>query len=332
VNAYALHGVAFSYGGPTVLSVPELAIASGDITALLGPNGSGKTTLLHLLAFLAQPSAGELSFFGKPVRPRAFASLRQRVSLLLQSPYLFHGSASANVDWALRIRGVPTAQRGPRVEASLARVSLTHLAHLPARQLSGGEAQRLALARVLALEPEVLLLDEPTNHLDQASAAAIEQAVAAYNQERGTTVVLASHDVGLARRLGAGILRVEDGSVRGGEADNVFRGRPVPGEPGAFDTGRLRLAVHRLPPTASCVEVSPREVVLATGDFPSSARNHLAGTVVRAEMINGDQVRVVMDCGEPVVALVTRASWEDLGLTVGRNAVVSFKATAVRAY
>lgn len=332
MNAYALHGVAFSYGGPTVFSVPELAIPSGDITALLGPNGSGKTTFLHLLAFLAQPSAGELSFFGEPVRPRAFDILRLRVSLLLQSPYLFHGSASANVDWALRIRGIPTAQRAPRVEASLTRVGLAGLAHRPARQLSGGEAQRLALARVLALEPEVLLLDEPTNHLDQTSAAAIEEAVAAYNRERGTTVVLASHDLGLARRLGARILRVEDGAVRGGEADNVFRGRPAPRETDVFDTGRLRLAVHRLPPSATCVEVSPREVLLAVADYPSSARNHLTGTVVRAEMVNGDEVRVVVDCGEPVVALVTRASWEALGLTVGRSAVVSFKATAVRAY
>ncbi len=332
MNAYALREIAFSYGGPPILWVPELAIAAGGVTALVGPNGAGKTTLLHLLAFLTPPTVGEIAFFGEPARPRAFASLRLRVSLLLQSPYLFHGSASANVDWALRIRGVPAAQRGPRVEASLARVDLTGLAHRPARQLSGGEAQRLALARVLALEPEVLLLDEPTNHLDRASAAAIEEAVAACNREWGTTVVLASHDVGLARRLGARILRVEDGAVRGGEADNVFRGRPAPGETDVFDTGRLRLAVHRLPPSATCVEVSPREVLLAVADYPSSARNHLTGTVVRAEMVNGDEVHVVVDCGEPVVALVTRASWEALGLTVGRSAVVSFKATAVRAY
>jgi len=332
VNAYDSRDLGFAHGGRRVLAGATLEVPTGAVTALVGPNGSGKTTLLHLLGFLASPTEGSLWFRGQRVCSSLFPKLRRSVGVVLQKPYLFHGSVLANVEWALRTRGIPRSLCHQQAIEALDLVGMAQLRDRSAHGLSGGEAQRVALARALALDPEVILLDEPTNHVDEATRREVETLLWRRIQERGTTVVLATHDLAQARRLQARVWRLDEGRVRRGEADNVFRGRPDPREPDAFDAGGLRIFVHPLPPGTTCVEVSPREVVLAGEAYPTSARNVLRGVVLSAEMINGEEVRVVLQCGEPIVAVVTRASWERLGATVGQTAVASFKATAVQAY
>ncbi len=332
MNAYELRDVSFSYEGREALTGVNLDIAKGVVTALVGPNGSGKTTLLHLLAFLEAPAAGKIRFLGEPFAARRLSARSRKVGLVLQNPYLFRGSVQANVAWGLRIRGFGHRECARRAGEAIEAVGLGGFENRSAQRLSGGEAQRVALARVLALAPDVVLLDEPTNHVDDATRADVERILRNRVRESGITVVLATHDLALARRMGATVWRLEQGRVRRGESDNVFRGGPVPGEPGVFGGGRLRIHAHPLPASATCVEVSPREVVLSAGVHPSSARNVLTGTVVSAEAIGEEEVRVVLDCGEHVVAVVTLGSWEGLGITVGRAAVASFKATSVRAY
>jgi tungstate transport system ATP-binding protein len=328
--AYSLHDVGFSYGGPTVLSVPQLEIPAGQVTVLVGPNGSGKTTLLHLLAFLAVPTGGKLRFFGEAATPDRLMSLRRRVSLLLQNPYLFHSSVASNVGWGLKIRGVSAADRRQRTRQALELVGLTDYRGRDAHALSGGEGQRLALARLLALEPEVLLLDEPTNHLDVETRKRVEEILEECVSTRGTTVVMATHDGAQAQRLGANIWRLEGGRVREGEPDNVLRGRISSAEPGIFDTGRLRLRVTQAVEDTECVRVGPREIFLAREAHPSSARNNLRGVIVGAELLGSAEVRVTVDCDEKLLVMITRESWNDLGLTVGAAVVLSFKATAVQ--
>ena len=329
VNAYELEALEVRREGRLVVRVDRLEIGVGRVSALVGPNGSGKTTLLEVLAFLRPPGRGRLSFFGRPA-PAAGGRVPREVGLLLQRPYLFDTSVAANLAWGLRARGVPRQERIARVREALGDVGLEGYERRRATRLSGGEAQRVALARLLVLQPRVLLLDEPTNHLDPESRDRIEAAVLA-RVGAGAAAVLATHDAHQARRLGARLWRLEGGAVRPGEPGNLYRGRPVPGEPGVFRTGPVHLVVQPLPPDAREVEVSPREVVLSREEVPSSARNRLRGTVTRAEVIDGE-VWVTLDCGVPLVAVVTRRSWEDLGLTVGGTAVASFKATAVRAY
>jgi tungstate transport system ATP-binding protein len=331
VNAYELEGLRFAHGGRTVLDVPSLSLASGEITALAGPNGSGKSTLLHVLAFLHAPTAGRVLFFGEEASPERLRSFRRRVGLLLQNPYLLHATVEANLEVGLKVRGMPRPRRRALAAAALERLGLGGFQDRRAQKVSGGEAQRVALARLLALEPEVLLLDEPTNHLDQESASRIEEAVAALHRERGITVVLASHDAALAHRLGARIWRMEDGRVSEGEVENVFRGSPVAGKPGLFGFAGIVLAVQPLPEGARCVCIGSRDIVLSRGPLEASARNQLRGTIVRAEVLRDSEVVATLDCGVPLRCVVTRASWESLGLTVGQAAVASFKATAVRA-
>ena len=328
-TAYALGNVSFTYGGPWTLAVPDLEIPAGKVTAFVGPNGSGKTTLLHLLAFLASPRKGEIRFFGETPSAKRLRPLRLRASLLLQSPYLFDTTVFRNVAWGLKLRGVPAEARERKVRSALEQVGLSRYEHHPAAALSGGEAQRLALARLLALDTEVLLLDEPTSHLDRESRTRIEETLMERVRDRSTTVVLSTHDLSSAYRLEARVWRLEAGRLIEGDPENLFRGRAVPDEPGIFDTGKVRLVVQPLPGDARCVRVSPREVVLSREPFTSSARNNLQGTVVRAERVHGDEVYVTLDCGEPIVAVVTPYSWEKLGFTIGTAAVASFKASSI---
>ncbi|GAB4278285.1 MAG: ABC transporter ATP-binding protein [Deferrisomatales bacterium] len=327
MNAYRAEGLRVVRGGREVVRVERLAVPAGGLLALVGPNGSGKTSLLEVLAFLRPRAGGRLWFFGQEVGPAAPAA--REVGYLPQSPYLFDRPVAANVAWALRTQGLRGAALADRVAEALEQVGLTPLADRRATRLSGGEAQRLALARVLALEPRVLLLDEPLNHLDAASRDRIEEVVARWRRDRGTTVVLATHDVAQARRLGAEVWRVEGGQARPGGPDNVFRGRPEGAGSDVFAAGPLRLVVEPLPAETRVVEVDPREIVLSREEVPTSCRNRMRGTVVRAEAANGE-VWVTVDCGAPLVAVVTQASWRRLGLTVGEEAVASFKATAVR--
>ncbi|MBI5138162.1 MAG: ATP-binding cassette domain-containing protein [Nitrospirae bacterium] len=216
MNAYTLHDIRIGHDGRTVLTIPELAIPAGAVTALLGENGAGKSTLLHLLALLTAPAHGRLTLFGEAVTARNRARLRKGVSLLLQTPYLFNRSVAGNVAWGLKAHGMGRAERGERVREALAWTGLEKLAERPAHALSGGEAQRLALARLLALRPRVVLLDEPTAHVDAASRARIEAILENWVREHQATVLLATHDAPLAERLGARPLRVADGTTLSG--------------------------------------------------------------------------------------------------------------------
>lgn len=199
---YQCRNLTQRYEGRTVLRLPELNVARGEVLALTGPNGAGKSTLLRLLAFLEEPASGELLFHGTPGRAR-----RQEVSLLLQEPYLLKTSVFENVVYGLRVRGGRRNLREAAQEAMLA-VGFTpepDMLRRSWRALSGGEKQRVALAARLILRPLVLLLDEPTSSVDAASARAIEAAVRRAALA-GTTVVVASHDLGWlscldARRL-----------------------------------------------------------------------------------------------------------------------------------
>lgn len=324
MNAYELRGVEVVRAGRTVLRVDRMDVPAGGIAALVGPNGAGKSSLLEVLAFLL-PARGTVRFFGADPLPGPDV---RHVGLLPQRPYLFDTSVEANVGWGLRARGVSRRERVERVRAALEEVGLAGFGRRRARALSGGESQRVALARLLVLEPRVLLLDEPTNHLDPESRERIEAVVDA-RVRQGVTVVVATHDLAQAHRLGARVWRLGAGHIRPEGPVNVFHGWVDPAEPGRFVTGGVALTVTPLPPGTRWVELSPREVVLAREDFPTSARNRLRARIVRVEE-RGDEVWVALDCGVPITAVVTRKSWAALELAPGDEVVASFKATAVR--
>ncbi len=186
------------YAGRTVLDIERLEIASGEILGLVGPSGAGKSTLLRLLNFLESPSAGRIIFRQQALNGHVPIDVRRQVTTVFQRPVLLRASVRSNVAYGLGLRG----ERGNgRVDEMLQLVGLEQLGNAAATKLSGGEMQRVALARALVVNPTVLLLDEPTANLDPYNVGLIEQIVAQTNRERGTTVVIVTHNVFQAKRL-----------------------------------------------------------------------------------------------------------------------------------
>ena len=226
--------VTVSAGAVTVIDRMSLAIQPGPPTVLIGPNGSGKTTLLRLAMGLIPPSSGRVTWDGIVEVPPV------KRAIVFQRPVMLRRSAAGNIRYALAAAHVPNERHDARIAELLALVGLSHIASRPARRLSGGEQQRLALARALARDPTILFLDEPTASLDPASTKAVEdivQAVAA----RGIKVVMATHDLGEARRLAGDVIFLHRGRVvEAGDAREFFRS-PRTGEAKTFIAGDLLL-------------------------------------------------------------------------------------------
>jgi tungstate transport system ATP-binding protein len=210
---YCLQNVTKSYEGRCVLEVENLSIHHGEIFAVVGPSGAGKSTLLRLLNFLEPPTHGRIRFLdiefsaGQPM-PLAY---RRRVTTVFQRPILLNRSVWANVSYGLGLHG--KRDQTDRIEQALEQVGLRDFTRQRARTLSGGEAQRVALARAIVLQPDVLLLDEPTANLDPYNVGLIEEIVQQLNQERGTTLVLVTHNVFQARRLAHRVALLLEGRI-----------------------------------------------------------------------------------------------------------------------
>jgi tungstate transport system ATP-binding protein len=229
----ALDQVVFAVGDRRIIDGVSLLLEAGPRTVIVGPNGAGKSVLLRLCHGLLNPTSGTIRWASleSPGGPR-------RQAMVFQRPVLLRRTAVANVAYALAIAGVPRVQRMPRALDALRRVGLAHLAKHPARVLSGGEQQRLALARAWALSPEVLFLDEPTASLDPGATQEIEKGIAAVHAS-GTKIVLVTHNLGQARRLGDEILFLHQGRIaERAPADRFFK-QPASREAAQFLEGEL---------------------------------------------------------------------------------------------
>ena len=209
---YRLQSIRKCYGSNVALDIEALTIVGGRLYTLTGGNGAGKSTLLSILAFLAPPTSGEIFYAGKRVdwNHGSVEEYRRKVTLLHQSPYLFGGSVDDNVAFGLKVRGIRGEEQRRRIDEALDVVGLRGFRDRKARELSGGEAQRVAMARALALEPEVLLLDEPLANIDRETAGLLETVIASL-PARGTTVVMTTHDPDHPGRLNGESIHLEGG-------------------------------------------------------------------------------------------------------------------------
>lgn len=347
-----LSGVRVAYGGTMILQVPQLEVHAGEILAVIGPNGSGKSTLLRVIGLLENPTAGEVRFRGEVVRKDRLLAARREMATVFQDPLLVDDTVFENVALGLRFRHVAPSEILPRVQAWLERFGIAGLAQRQARTLSGGEAQRSALARALVLRPDLLLLDEPFSALDQPTREALIEDLAEILREDQITTVLVTHDRSEALALGDRVAVMMRGAIlQVDEASRLFRA-PVSEEIARFvgvetivdcrvlstqaglavlDAGgqKIEVAAEVAPGDRIRLCLRPEDVTLMPPDahLPSSARNHVAGVVTRL-IPAGPYIRAVVDCGFSLVALVTHRSVEELGLHEGAAVMAVFKATA----
>ncbi|MHC5654140.1 ABC transporter ATP-binding protein [Stappia sp. ICDLI1TA098] len=210
--------LAFRAGTRTLVDNVDLSIAAGRTTMIMGANGAGKSLLLRLVHGLIAPTSGEIAWRGRPLDRAA----RDAQAMVFQRPVMLRRSVMANLAFALAVRGIRGRERAERIRQALEQANLSELARQPARVLSGGEQQRLAVVRALACDPQLLLLDEPTASLDPASTLAIEDLVRGA-RARGVTVAMITHDVGQARRLGDDVAFLHGGRlVETGPAERVL--------------------------------------------------------------------------------------------------------------
>jgi len=228
-----LRGVVWKAGGERRLDGIDLSIEAGARTIVLGPNGAGKSLLLRLCHGLLQPSAGEINWRGP-----AAAEAAGHQAMVFQRPVMLRRSAAANVSYALKLRGLDGEDRRARAAAALARAGLSNLAAQPARALSIGEQQRLALARAWAIEPEILWLDEPTASLDPAATFAVEGIIEAMHRG-GCKIVMTTHDLAQARRLADEIVFLHRGRLLERQPADRFFAKPATAEGAAFVAGTL---------------------------------------------------------------------------------------------
>jgi tungstate transport system ATP-binding protein len=228
-----LDQVAFLAGGREIIPPLSLEIGAGPTTVILGANGAGKSVLMRLMHGLLAPTAGRVAWSETDA-----ARIRRQQAMVFQRPVMLRRSALANVVYALQIANIPARQREPRAIDSLKEVGLLQLAHRPARVLSGGEQQRLALARAWALHPEVLFLDEPTASLDPSATREIEAVIRAFDAA-GTKIVMATHNLGQARRLGDEVIFIHQGRLLERSPVEAFFKSPSSAEAAAFIKGEL---------------------------------------------------------------------------------------------
>jgi molybdopterin-binding protein len=346
-------GVRHAYGPVTVLDVPRFSVFRGECLAVLGPNGSGKSTLLRLASLQERPTQGTISYRGAEVGRRNGLDVRRRFVLLLQRPFLFAGSVERNVVYGLKVRKVARPEAKRRLEKAAALFSIGHLLGRDARKLSGGEVQRVNLARAFALEPDILFLDEPFSPLDAPSREEIIAELGRVLRATGQTAVFVTHHREEAAYLGDRLAVLVGGKLlQEGRTEEVFAA-PADDEAarllghatllkGVVEEQRGDLLVvshggHRILAAGRAearsevlLFVRPEDVLLARQRFESSVRNWFEGRVV--EVAPSDRFALItLDCGFPLKALLTKASVEELGIRPGETAWAGVKASSLRA-
>ena len=344
-----------------VVALDELTLERGQVVALLGPNGAGKSTLLRLLLGLERADAGELRLSGRVVRP-GDAELRRRSAATLQRATLFAGSVLANAAYGLRTRGMARADTRDEAMRALAAMGVAHLADADARRLSGGEAQRVAVARALAVKPDILGLDEPTAGLDVGAQREFRERLETTMRAMAGATLLVTHDPADAFALADRIVVIEGGRVTQRGSAHELVASPATPFVAAFTGAELLIdgvvaessegmmtvrlasgATLSVVASASAASLGrgapvhiayrPEDVLLVTraGADVTSARNRLAARVASLTPVGG-LLRVRLDGATPLVALVTRGAVEELGLAPGIEVTALVKATALRAY
>ncbi len=330
MSAYQLRNIKHTYVDEVVLNIPEYSIGRNVVTAMVGANGSGKSTLLNMLAFVTMPSRGNLFFLDEEVLYANLQSFRQQIAYVQQKPYLFNFNVLQNIELGLKLRNIDKSLWHSRVEKIVEILNLQGLLQKRAHDLSGGEVQKVAIARALVLQPKVLLLDEPFSHLDQKSKTDLETVLLETRERGAQTTIFSCHDQLQAQKLADEVCALDKGQIRSCLLLNTFSGQ-VDSNSKVFDTGKLLIQIPSTFKTGSQIAIDPAHLVLSKDELRSSMRNHFQGKVKSLEEVNGE-IHVVVEAGESWHAIITHVSLAELNINIGEQIWLSFKSSAVQVF
>ena len=345
-----LMGVTKKFGEAKALDNLTLRVQKGEIFAVAGPNGSGKTTMLRVMAGIDSQTSGQLYFQDSLVTENSLSLVRKKCTLVFQKVTLFNTTVYSNISYGLKLRGYAERDIDETVKSVLEIVKMSGFEDRSAKRLSGGEQQRVSLARALALNTDVLLLDEPTANLDPKNVSIVEEAILRVNRERGTTIVMATHNmfqaetladraalliggriaqIGTTREIFRGSSEHLDSFAR---LENVFSGtaRTVEGGLTMIDLGNglsIEAAVRREGKVTAFVR--PEDIILSSERLVSSARNVFLGRVTEVSDL-GDIVKLRIDAGREFTAQITKRSFKEMKINIGSQIHLTFKASSVR--
>ena len=344
-----LNNISKTYGEITAIKNLTLKIPRNQIFTLIGPNGSGKTTLLKILAFLEKPTKGTVTFNDELVKEGNLDRLRLHSTMVFQKTALFDTTVAKNIAYGLKFRGFSKNEIDEKLRSVLKIVKLERYDKRRAKKLSGGEQQRVSLARAIALGTELLLLDEPTANLDQKNMSIIEAAISQIVQERNTTIVLATHNMlqmktlsenvallinGELVNVGKTIEILEDTKKLAGFAriENIFSGisRITADGTAIIDVGgNVQIEAALKKEGNVSVFIKPEDIILSKNQFTSSARNVLKGKIVEVYDL-GSVVRLKVDVGKPFIVQITKRSFSEMRLNLNTEVFLAFKASSVQ--
>ena len=340
------------YGVRKVLDIPSFQVLPNKVTAIIGPNGSGKTTLSLCLSLLLKPTTGQILYKGRIIPDGSTVmQMRRRFAVVFQEPLLLNGTVWDNVTLGLKLRGVNRLELQDRAHRWLERFGIAALAQRSARTLSGGEAQRTSLARAFVLQPEVLFLDEPFAALDIPTRQSLFGDMLNILQETQYTTVMVTHDRNEAQTLAHRVTMLINGKiVQEGTPREIFSS-PASEEIAKF-VGVENILEGTVTSNKDClvdidihgqmiegvskcniggkvnVFIRPEDITLSLAKNSTSARNVFCGQITSL-IPSGPLVRVSLDCGFPLIALITRMSSDEMNLDTGKTVFTSFKAAAI---
>jgi tungstate transport system ATP-binding protein len=325
---YELNNLKKLYGKRAVLDLPHLSVEAGGIVGLLGPNGAGKTTLLEIFAFVLGPTSGEVWFQGKKVEHEnnRLRDLRRRVVIVQQHPIMFTVPVEKNLEFPLNIRKVPKQRREEVIDELLDLVGMRDFKYARAHNLSGGETQRIAIARALACSPEVILFDEPTASVDVENQIAIERIVQEINQNKGISVIFTTHDMHQASRLADEVIFLFEGRLAESTYENIFSGQILPGENGdpyCLVQNKLKLGITKGKMGPVRIAIDPRAIqVSQAADHPPPANSFQGRLVQLTDEKN--KVRALVDVGLPLCVLLSKEDFAAMSLGMGSTVWLTF--------
>ncbi|MEM2119352.1 MAG: ATP-binding cassette domain-containing protein [Candidatus Bathyarchaeia archaeon] len=339
------------YAGKQVLEDVNFKVKNGEIFVLVGPNGAGKTTLLRILDLLEEPTRGKVMFDGENVdyTTENKTALRRKIGMVFQQTLLFNASVFDNVAYGLKVRG----EKGDieqKVKEALELVQLHGFETKNALTLSGGEAQRVALAQAIITSPQLLLLDEPTANLDPRNVSIIEQVLSSVNQEKKTTIIMTTHNLHQAENLAQQVAVLNEGKIEEvgtyqeifwkptkaaknfARLENVFLGISKISAEGTsvIDVGEgVQIEAAAKQEGHVMFHVPPEDIILSTSPIVSSARNVFEGKIIQLSDLES-VVKLRVRAKKDFVVQITKRSFNEMRLNIDSRVFLAFKASSVQ--